>query len=107
MEAMTGEHSCSARLTSATWPSCSAPIVGTKPMMRLSARACRACSFIQAMVRIVSTERGTARELLAGRGGALAIEVHQIRGDRLRSELPQHRGHLAAMVGAVIYEMLH
>ena len=38
---------------------------------------------------------------------ALSIEVHQVGQDRLRAVLPQHRGDLAAMVGAVIDQVLH
>src|SRR5258708_34148524 len=79
-------------------------MVGTKPSMRLSARACRADSFIQAMVRMVSTE---ARGLCLGGDGALAIKMHQVGQDGLRTELPQQRGDLPAMIGAVIHEVLH
>src|SRR6266478_5411890 len=79
-------------------------MVGTRPMMRLSARACRADSFIQAMVRMVSTE---ARELGFGGDGALAIEMHQVGQDCRCTELPQQSGDLSAMVAAVIHEVLH
>src|SRR5712692_6486760 len=104
MEAITGEQSRLARSTSATWPACSAPMVGTKPRMRLSARACRADSFIQAMVRIVSTK---ARGLCLGGDGALAIKMHQVGQDGLRAELPQQRGDLPAMIAAMVDEVLH
>jgi len=47
MEAIiTGEHSRRARSTSDRMPRVQRPIVVTKPIMRFSARACRACSFI-------------------------------------------------------------
>src|SRR5271170_5039111 len=105
MEAITGEHSCFARATSARWPWCSAPMVATKPMTRLSARARRACSFIQAMVRIVSTVEG--RDSRAGGGGALAIEMHEIGEDGLGALLPQHGGNLAAVIGSVVDDVLH
>src|SRR5271163_3392919 len=104
MEAITGSQSRLARATSEMWPACRAPMVGTKPMMRLSARACRAASFIQAMVRMVSNGRAGA----SGRGcGTFAIEVHEVGEDWLRAELPKHGGDLASMVGAVIYDVLH
>src|SRR5258708_11392387 len=79
-------------------------MVGTKPSMRLSARACRADSFIQAMVRMVSTD---ARGLCLGGDGALAIKMHQVGKDGLRAELPQQRGDLPAMIAAMVDEVLH
>ena len=107
MDVMTCEHSCLARSTSARCPACNAPMVGIRPMMRFSARASRARSFIQAMVRMVSTEKGSALRDSGARGdGALAIEMHQVGEDRLRAVLPQHGGDLAAMVGAVIHDVL-
>ena len=39
-------------------------------------------------------------------GLAFAIVSNQIRRRRLRSQLPQHRHHLSAMVGAVIHDVL-
>src|SRR5258707_12427421 len=79
-------------------------MVGTKPMMRLSARAWRAACFIQAMVRMVSTE---ARTLRFGGDVALAIKMHQVGQDGLRAVLAQHRRDLAAVICAVIYNVLH
>ncbi len=107
MEAITVEHSRLARPISAKCPRCNAPIVGTSPMMRFSARACRACSFIHAIVRMISTESVQDAKLCARCRGALAVEVHQVGRDRLRAELPQQRGDLAAVVGTVIDEVLH
>src|SRR5712692_3038249 len=107
MEAMTGEQSRLARSISDKCPPWSAPMVGTRPTMRLSARAWRACSFIQAMVRMVSTWEKRAAKLGPGGRGAFPIEVHEVREDRLRAELPQKRRDLSAMIGAVIHEMLH
>src|SRR4029077_3280649 len=109
MEATTGAHSCFARCTSAVWPACKAPMVGTKPMMRLSARACRAASFIQAMVRMVSTigGAGTMPALRFGGDGALAIVMHQVGEDCRHAELTQQGRDLAAMVAAVIHDVLH
>src|SRR6266404_2775943 len=81
-------------------------MVGTKPTMRLSARACRADSFIQAMVRMVSTIGGR-RELGVGGYCALAIKMHQVGQDCSRAMLTEQRGDLPAMVAAVIDQMLH
>src|SRR3984957_12009239 len=41
-----------------------------------------------------------------GRDLAFAIEVHEVGGERLSAELAQHRGDLAAMIGAVIDDVL-
>src|SRR6266849_5113451 len=105
IDAITGEQSCFARCTKAVWPACNAPMVGTKPMMRLSARAWRAACFIQAMVRMVSTWRENS--LRFGGDGALAIKMHEVGQHGLCTVLAQHRGDLAAMVAAVIYNVLH
>src|SRR6267378_2569546 len=107
IEAITGEHSCFARSISRRCPRCSAPIVGTSPTMRFCARACRACSFIHAIVRIISTESVGDLKLRARRRRPLAIKVHQVGRNRLRAELPQQRCDLSAVVGTVIGEMLH
>src|SRR5882672_118314 len=107
IEAITGEHSRFARSISAKCPRCSAPIVGTSPTMRFSARACRACSFIHAIVRMISTGKDGPLKLRARCCGALAVEMHQVCRDGLRAELPQQRRDLAAMIGAVIRQMLH
>ena len=56
------------------------------------------------MVRMVSTE---AERLRLGGDGALAIKMHEIGQDGLCAVLTQHRGDLAAVVGAVIYQVLH
>src|SRR4029077_19609161 len=106
IEAITGAHCCFARCARAVCPACNAPMVGTKPMMRLSARARRADSFIQAMVRMVSTMGGGER-LGFGGDSALAIEMHQVGQNCRRAELTKQRGDLAAMVGAVIDQVLH
>lgn len=42
----------------------------------------------------------------AGRRCLLAIEHDQIRGDRLRTELPQHRDHLPAMIARVVRQLM-
>src|SRR6267142_468976 len=80
-------------------------MVGTKPMMRLSARAWRAACFIQAMVRMVST--GNESRLRFGGDEALAVKMHEIGQDGLRAVLTQHRGDLAAVIAAVIHDVLH
>src|SRR4051812_41539520 len=51
---------------------------------------------------------GRGRRLNHGGGlGALAIEMHQVGQNRAHSVLAKERGHLAAMVAAVIDQMLH
>src|SRR5438094_3541386 len=75
--------------------------------MRLSACACRAYSFIQATVRIVSTVGIRESNLRARRGGPFAIKVHQVGQDWLCAELPQERRDLPAVIAPVIDEMLH
>src|SRR6266849_10155472 len=123
IEAITGEHSRLARSISDKCPRWSAPIVGTSPTMRLSARACRASSFIHGIVWIVSKvwlcppavagrlslarSWNSAHRLRARRGGALAVEVHQVCSDGLCAKLPQQRGHLSAVIRPVIDQMLH
>src|ERR1700730_9723019 len=52
-------------------------------------------------------QRWAAEQLRAGCGGTLTIEVHQVGRDRLGTQLAKQRGHLAAMVGTVIYQVLH
>src|SRR6267154_3358365 len=45
--------------------------------------------------------------LRARRRRVFAVKMHQVRQNRLRTELPQQRGHLASMIAAVVHEMLH
>src|SRR5258708_15277216 len=118
MEAITGWHSPRAARTSERCPACSAPIVGTKPAERPSARACRATCFIHSMVWMVSkgvewrrlqacgfwslhgpNPTGCPSEMLRVKSPSylesgprhrclLAIVHDQIRGDRFHAELP-------------------
>lgn len=50
---------------------------------------------------------GGAHKSRACSDGAFTIEVHQVRQDRLRAELPQQGRDLPAVVAAVVDEMLH
>src|ERR1700748_200003 len=84
-------------------------MVGTRPTILFSARARRALSFIQATVRMISTGKSVS-EFSPGSGargdGTFAIEMHEVGEQRLGVELAQHRGDLAAMIGAVIDDVL-
>src|SRR5580693_4169901 len=51
-------------------------------------------------------ERIHGAQSCGGCYGAFAVEVHQVGEDGLSAELAQHRGDLAAMVGAVIDDVL-
>ena len=100
-------------------------MVGTRPRMRSCARAsCATASSIRwcewfpwdGEVRARSSEtqtrfRAHSRRLSAscfgGRlRGAFAIERNQIGADGFRAKLTQQRGNLAAMIGAVVREVL-
>ena len=50
--------------------------------------------------------RRGSRESCFGLGGALAVEKDQVDGGGFRAQLAEHGGDLAAMVGAVIYQVL-
>src|SRR5256884_5250485 len=51
--------------------------------------------------------RDVCSNLRACRCSAFAIEVHQVRQYRLCAKLPQQRGDLSAVIGAVISKVLH
>lgn len=106
MEAMTGRHSDMAARTSDMWPSCSAPMVGTKPAGRPSARAWRATCFIHSMVWMVSNDLCFPRDSGAGARGSFAIEDNQVCRNRLRTQLPQQRSDLTAMIGGMVRELM-
>ena len=104
---------CVLRARAKRWPSCSAPMVGTRPRMRpWRARVVRDLLHPIDGVECFHgecAERGrcaNVRLTLRHARRALAIENDQIGRDGLRAQLPQQRGDLAAMIGAVIREVL-
>src|SRR6202046_5455910 len=101
MDTMTGEHLRLASRTSEKCPSCNAPMVGTRPIGRSLICDSLATSFIQEIVRIVSMPG-----LGLGLCGTLEIKRDQVGADRFCLQLTQHRSDLAAMVAAVIHEVL-
>src|ERR1700735_392003 len=101
MDTTTGEHFRFASRTREKCPSCNAPIVGTKPIEHSLVSDSLATSFIQEIVRIVSMP-GSGLGLC----GTLAIKRDQVGADRFCLQLTQHRSDLAAMVAAVIHEVL-
>src|ERR1700731_2612890 len=108
MEVTTGEHCCRAVRIKEKCPSCSAPIVGTNPRIRSSARAWRPTCFIQATVWITSIVRWRAGPCASsgGLGTAFTIEVNQISRERFCAQLAQQGGYLSAMIGAMVHEVL-
>src|SRR5574340_476945 len=106
-------HSARARRISVRWPSCSAPIVGTRPMRAPAARACAIRARTSSTVLTISVATLTSLRHELGNVREVRLpELHYHRADQQRNHEVdggphRHRRLLAADIGLRLIVLRH